>query len=383
MMQTILKQTINRAGGVLPFHQFMQQALYHPQHGYYMSQRPRLGRRGDFVTAPEMTSLFGELLTLQCIEVWQRLGQPTTFHIIEAGAGSGKLAMDILRTAGRFPAFMASLNYTILEVSPDFQSRQQQTLEQAGLTATWSTDLGSLPQSAIEGVILSNEFLDAFPVHWLEMSETGLQEIAVVKAEEGLTTTLIPITAPLDPHYFDNMGIELPVGKRAEVGLAAAAWIREAGQRLTRGAILSIDYGAPQREYYGPAYPQGTLSGYYQHTQISNPLQHPGEMDLTAHVDFSALARAGEESGLVTLGYTTQAWFLMGLGILQRLEKLANSQDRPAYERLQQTVSRLIMPQGMGERFKVLLQGKGLSTEPLAGFSLNNRCQYLSLLHNI
>lgn len=382
MMPTFLQQAITEAGGTLSFCHFMQQALYHPQHGYYMTDRPRLGREGDFVTAPEMTSLFGELLTLQCIELWEHMGRPGLFHVVEAGAGNGKLAADMLRTARRFPPFHAALAYTILEISPTFQARQRHTLQEAGVpreAVRWIQDLASLPEGTLDGVLLSNEFLDAFPVHWVEMTEAGLREIAITQGRDGFETTLVAMTPPLDAHYFTARGLELPVGTRTEIGRAATTWMTQAGRLLKRGVILSMDYGCSQAEYYGPAFPQGTLTGFYQHQQISDPLQHPGEMDLTAHVNFTAMARAGEEGGLTTLGYTTQAWFLMGLGILQRLEMLAKNQEKKAHERLKQTVLRLIMPQGMGDRFKVLAQGKGVSGVALAGFSLNNQCQRLSL----
>ncbi|MBF0161708.1 MAG: SAM-dependent methyltransferase [Magnetococcales bacterium] len=381
MIQTILQDAIRQAGGLLPFHQFMQQALYHPEQGYYMSQRPRLGRAGDFVTAPEMTSLFGELLTLHCIEVWQRLGQPARFDVVEAGAGSGKLAADICRTARHFPAFQAVLTYTILEISPTFQTRQRQTLAEAGLPPErlrWCTTLADLEEGGIEGVLLSNEFLDAFPVHWLEMTAEGLREIGVAWGTGGLSSRLMPVTPPMTADYFTRLNHPLPIGMRTEVGLAAAAWMGEAAQRLGRGMILSIDYGYTQQEYYSAALPQGTLCGFHQHQQITDPLQHPGEMDLTAHVNFTAIAQAGEAAGLTTLGYTTQAWFLMGLGILQRLEGIAQQQGEEARQRLQPTVLRLIMPQGMGERFKVLAQGKGMDGEPpLAGFALRDARQRL------
>ena len=386
MLRGILNRAITEAGGAIPFYRYMQLVLYHPQYGYYMADRLRLGRSGDFVTAPEMTSLFGELLTLQMVEIWQSMGSPAAFHIVEAGAGSGKLAMDLLRTARRFPDFQKSLIYTILEVSPTFQARQQHTLDEAGLSrqaVRWLWDLSTLPENSLEGVILSNEFFDAFPIHWVEMGETGLRELAVSQGKKGLETVAIPVAPPLEPDYFTVLGIDLPLATRTEIGLAATVWMTMAARRLKRGVILSIDYGSPQEEYYGPGYPQGTLTGFYQHQQISNPLRYPGEMDLTAHVDFTALARAGEKGGLTTLGYTTQSWFLMGLGILQRLEILSKHQDSTTYESLRQTVLRLIMPQGMGERFKVLVQGKGLPDNALAGFSLNNNRQRLSLRHNI
>lgn len=379
MLQTLLQEQIAQAGGLLPFHLFMQHVLYHPEYGYYMAQRPRLGRAGDFVTAPEMTSLFGELLTLQCIEIWQRLDHPPLFQVVEAGAGSGKLAADICRTARRFPAFQAALSYTILEVSPDFQAIQQQTLAEAGIlpdALRWCRTLEEL--ESVEGIILSNEFLDAFPVHWLEMTPDGLREIGVAWGESGLTTQLMPVRPPMDPDYFAQLGVTLPVGLRTEVGLAATAWMEQAARLLKRGVILSIDYGYTQEEYYNLALPEGTLTGFYRHQQLSDPLLHPGEMDLTAHVNFTAVARAGVAMGLTTLGYTTQAWFLMGLGLLQRLEQLSHVQAADDYARLRQTVLRLIMPQGMGDRFKVLAQGKGMTDAPLAGFSLHTVPQRLT-----
>jgi SAM-dependent MidA family methyltransferase len=384
MIHTLLQQTIREAGGLLPFHQYMQLVLYHPQHGYYMKQRPRLGRSGDFVTAPEMTSLFGELLTLQWIEIWQRMGEPTSFALVEAGAGSGNLAADIWRTARRFPSFATALTYTILEISPDFQSRQQETLTQAACPlerCQWRTSLDDLQHEGVEGVIFSNEFLDAFPVHWVEMTTEGLRELAVACNDQDLTLGHLPVQAPLHPDHFTRLGITLPVGMRTEIGQAARQWMTQAAHTLRRGAIVSIDYGLTRSEYYhSGALPEGTLTGFYRHQQLNNPLLHPGEMDLTSHVHFTDLAQAGEEQGLTTLGYTTQAWFLMGLGILQRLEQLAHSQSAARMQTIRQTVMRLLLPQGMGERFKVLVQGRGINTaqeQPLAGFSLHNAVQRL------
>ncbi|WP_130472159.1 class I SAM-dependent methyltransferase [Candidatus Magnetaquicoccus inordinatus] len=382
MMHTLLQQAIQEAGGLLPFHSYMRLVLYHPQYGYYMKQHPRLGRSGDFVTAPEMTSLFGELLTLQWIEIWQRLGEPATFELVEAGAGSGRLALDIYRTAQRFPAFAAALSYTILEISPDFCSAQQKLLQQAGCPMTrfrWCNTLDELEEKGVEGVIFSNEFLDAFPVHWVEMHSEGLRELAVVQEEQGLSLAVMPVAAPLHPDHFMRLGITLPLGMRTEVACAANVWMAQAARILRRGVIVSIDYGLTRAEYYhSTALPQGTLTGFFRHQQINNPLLHPGEMDLTSHVHFTDLAEVGEEQGLYTIGYTTQAWFLMGLGILQRLEQLARSQSVERMQEIRQTVMRLLMPQGMGERFKVLMQGRNFPHEPLpAGFSLHNAKQRL------
>ncbi|MBF0184298.1 MAG: class I SAM-dependent methyltransferase [Magnetococcales bacterium] len=382
-MPALLQQAIRAAGGLLPFHQYMQLVLYHPQYGYYMSQRPRLGRGGDFVTAPEMTSLFGELLTLQWIEIWQRMGEPATFALVEAGAGSGRLAADIWRTAQRFPPFAAALTYTIVEISPDFQARQRQLLQEVACPMErirWCTTLAELAaEEGVEGVLFSNEFFDAFPVHWLEMTKEGLRELAVAADEQGLTVGRLPVTAPLTEDHFTRLGIPLPVGMRTEVAVAANVWMSQAARCLRRGAIVTIDYGLTRAEYYHQgALPEGTLTGYYRHQQVNNPLLHPGEMDLTSHVHFTDLAEAGEAAGLQTLGYGTQAWFLMGLGILQRLEQLARTQSAEQMQAIRQTVMRLLMPQGMGDRFKVLVQSRGLAVDPpLAGFSLHNAKQRL------
>ncbi|MEO5339815.1 MAG: SAM-dependent methyltransferase [Magnetococcus sp. MYC-9] len=303
------------------------------------------------------------------------MGQPARFQVVEAGAGSGKLAADVCRTARRFPAFQEALRYTLLEISPDFHTLQQHTLAEAGIDAQilrWRNSPTELAAEGIEGVLLSNEFFDALPVHWLEMTADGLREIGVALEENRLTQRLLPLSPPMESDYFARRGLELPIGMRTEVGLAACDWMAEAARHLKRGVILSIDYGYTQEAYYhSGALPQGTLCGFYQHRQIHDPLLHPGEMDLTAHVNFTALAQAGQENGLTTLGYTTQAWFLLGLGLLQRLEQLLPTQNEETQQRLRQSVQRLIMPQAMGDRFKVLAQGKGLDDQPpLTGFSL-------------
>lgn len=379
-LAAVLRLEMAAKGGALPFHRFMALALYHPEHGYYMGRRSRIGRDGDFVTAPEMTSLFGQLLTLQWIEVWERLGRPGLFQVVEAGAGTGVLAADILATARRFPAFHAALTYTIIEISPDFRRRQAETLAAAGAAMDrvfWLDRVEEL--GAVEGVIFSNEFLDALPVHWLEMTADGLREIAVMERDGRLETTLIPLTPPLAPDCLTRQGIDLPVGGRAEVGVAAAAWMAAAGRALRRGLLLGIDYGYVASEYNSAALAEGTLVGHWRHQRVDDPLRHPGEMDLTAHVNFSAMAEAGEGSGLERLGYASQAWFLMGLGILERMQALiARDPAGEGSERLRQTVLRLTMPQGMGERFKVLALGRGLGDGALGGFRLKNSKDRLS-----
>ncbi|MBF0425685.1 MAG: SAM-dependent methyltransferase [Magnetococcales bacterium] len=381
-LQTILHQAAAATGGVLPFVRFMELCLYHPEQGYYMRKRCRIGRGGDFVTAPTITSLFGELITLQWIEVWEQLSRPRHFDLIELGAGGGELAADILRTAGRFPEFARALRYSIIETSPDFCRQQQQTLaplRAAGTVVRWHANLDTLTAALPEGIvggILSNEFFDALPVHWLTMTTEGLRALGATWRDDRwqMVTMALPEEIPAD--YFTRRGLALAIGQQTEIGLHGVAWMRRLGTLMRRGVILTIDYGHPGREYHHAAYHAGHLVGHHRHARVDDPLAFPGEMDLTSHVDFSALASGGAAAGLATLGFTTQGWFLLGLGILTRLERLLARENltREQREQLQGAVHRLIMPEAMGERFKVLAQGIDLPPGLLlAGFGLNDQ----------
>ncbi|MEO5333886.1 MAG: SAM-dependent methyltransferase [Magnetococcus sp. YQC-5] len=371
-----LFQEMASCGGAVPFCRFMELALYHPTHGYYMSQKPRIGREGDFVTAPELTSIFGELLTLQCVEIWEQLGCPDRFTVVEMGGGTGRLALDILQTARRFPAFLASLAYVLVEASHDFRARQQCLLAENGIGSdliTWQT---TLPEEVAAGVIMGNEFLDALPVHWVEMTQDGLREVGVTQGGAGgVEMVLLEPVPPLSADYFASIGIHLEPGYRTEVGLAAAAWMEEAGRVLQRGVVLIVDYGYLAAEYYAPWRTMGTLVGHRGHERMDDPSGYFGEMDLTAHVDFTAMARAGQRAGLSILGYTTQSWFLMGLGILERLEQVTRNKTHEDASLLREAVMRLLMPHEMGERFKVLAMGRGMKEGGLSGFRLNDQRQ--------
>ncbi|MBF0127122.1 MAG: SAM-dependent methyltransferase [Magnetococcales bacterium] len=377
-IHTFLLNEMAAQGGRIPFCRFMEAALYHPDHGYYMTQRPRIGRGGDFVTAPELTSLFGELLALQIIEVWETLGRPQPFTVVEMGGGTGRLAADVLTTCRRFPFFLEALSYVLVETSPDFRVRQEQLLRECGFGTeriTWRSDL---PGQVGDGVIFGNEFLDALPVHWVEMTPEGLREVAVEADGEGrLATRLIAPQPPLEGDYFQRAGIDLEAGYRTEVAIPAARWVQAAAGALGRGLLLLIDYGYPAGEYYASWRSAGTLVGHRGHERVDDPLLFCGEMDLTAHVDFSAMTRAGREAGLELLGYTTQNWFLMGLGILERLERVGGKMAPEASSRLRGAVMRLLMPNEMGERFKALAMGRGMKEGTLAGFRLNDQRQRL------
>ncbi|MEG3638134.1 class I SAM-dependent methyltransferase [Magnetococcus sp. PR-3] len=368
--------------GWLSFHQFMSHALYHPIHGYYMRKYARLGKEGDFTTAPEMTSLFGELLTLQFIEVWQRMGSPGFFSMMEVGAGSGKLAVDVLKTAEKFPPFYEALSLIILEKSPDFRCVQAKTLEQGKVNLSkvrWVQDIESWEQEgAFHGVVYGNEILDAFPVQWIEQTEEGLKEVAAHWDGTQWSERLIEPTDRAWADYFTSRDIELDVGMRTEFCLDAQAWVQKVSNNLAQGALLFIDYGYVAKDYYQSGLPHGTLMAHHRHERIMDPWLVPGDMDLTAHVDFSAMSTVGREQGMDLLGFTTQGWFLMGLGILQRLEQVIKADtNSERVTQLRHTVSRLIMPDAMGERFKVLAMGRGLGEDPLAGFSMKDQSHRL------
>ncbi|OSM06230.1 class I SAM-dependent methyltransferase [Magnetofaba australis] len=383
----ILRTTAEQNGGALLFRDFMDLCLHHPQHGYYNAQKARIGRSGDFVTAPELTSLFGELITLQLVEIWGRMGAPSRFDVVEMGAGVGRMAADILRTARLFTGFKEAIRYAIVDSSPDFRQRQHETLAQAGIetdSVRWGASLLELTVEApIDGVILGNEFLDALPVHGAAVTDQGLREIVVTwDAHKGAWREQLEHPSAALAGYCEQHNITaetLQPGWRFEAHVAADGWMRQAANTLGQGALLFIDYGEAAREMRCAGRAGGTLMGHYRHKRVDDPLKYPGEMDITAHVDFSAMARAAEAGGAVRTGFTTQSWFLMGLGILERLEQMQRMvPDAAQLGAIKQAASRLLMPGAMGD-FKALLLTKGIapSNEPLAGFRLNNRLNAL------
>ncbi|MBF0193711.1 MAG: SAM-dependent methyltransferase [Magnetococcales bacterium] len=378
-MKKILTKLIKDSGGSIPFIRFMEQALYHPQKGYYMTASKRLGSAGDFVTAPELTSLFGELLALQMIELWQLMGSPKNFKLIEVGPGSGRLAYDILKTASKFKTFYAAVSYDLVEISDDFRQRQRKLLKDGGVIKKirWHSDIDKATDGGVIGAIFANEFLDALPVHLVEQVPHGLGEVGVkLTTEDKFATEIIPLSKDIAGDYFTSRGISLATGTRTEIGLPGQNWVTKTGKLLKEGMVLLIDYGHPQNDYYAKVRTNGTLAGHLKHVRIDDPLANPGEMDLTAHVDFSAILAAGKQADLELLGYTTQGWFLMGLGILERLEALSKIESVDTGP-LKEAVKRLIMPEGMGETFKVLALGKGIGSPKLSGFRLNDQSERL------
>jgi SAM-dependent MidA family methyltransferase len=374
-----IRADIAAAGGRIPFARFMELALYHPQWGYYLASQRRPGREGDFLTAPETHPFFGIALARQVAECWDRLGRPDPFVVREYGAGSGVLAWDIVAgLAAEAPVCRAALEYRLIEPN---RHRLQQALaafaaeDLAGVVHAEPITENAAPEP-IAGVVLANEVADAFGVHRLLWRGGRLREEWVVwrddrfAAEEG---NLSPAAAAAEPEgMLRQHGIALAEGDRIEISPAAAAWFAGAARGLRRGYALVIDYGYPAPELYAAHRLAGTVRAYRGHTASDDPFAHVGEQDLTAHVDFSALRRAGEAEGLVFAGQTTQGAFLASLEMGDLLVALGRdpATTLPEYLAAQAATVSLIDPGGMG-RFGVLMMARDAPVSPpLRGFTI-------------
>jgi SAM-dependent MidA family methyltransferase len=360
-----LRQRIESAGGI-SFAEFMAEALYHPAWGYYTSSRRRIGKEGDFFTSSSVHSLFGRLIARQLEQMWRLLGSGP-FVIAEQGAGEGHLCLDILDALREeFPACYRAVDYRIVELSPDHRRGQSEQLQehQAAGRVRWCAleDLRGM-----RGCLLSNELVDAFPVHLIEKRDGQLLEVFVVTTAEGFGEELRPLEDQAIQDYLDLVGAGPLEGNRGEVNLDALNWMRQVAGLLEEGFVLTIDYGYPAQELFAPHRRTGTLLCYHRHQSSENPYQRVGCQDITAHIDFSALQKVGEQQGLLPLYFGEQYQFLMGLGFLEALLQLqAETSDPNQAQALRMTLKNLILPeQGMGERFKVLIQGKNVGRSEL------------------
>ncbi len=394
----------------ITFAQFMDMVLYHPEHGYYSSDAVKIGfQGGDFFTSPNLCADFGELLAEQFFQMWEILGKPVPFSLVEMGAGQGLLALHILKYHQlHYPDFFTALEYIIVEKSPTLRQEQQQRLQ--NLPVHWC-NLEDIPPNAIAGCFFSNELVDAFPVHQFIVETGNLREIYVTiqppsleaKGEsfspplvgEGLgersNLAFVEVTGePSTPQlakYLDLVEINFaqnayPDGYRSEINLAALDWLSIVADRLQRGYVLTIDYGYAASRYYNPRRSQGTLQCYYHHRFHDNPYINIGRQDITAHVDFTALERWGQKCNLKNVGFIQQGLFLMALGLGERLSRVfderisaLSDQQQPLSQLLQRrdALHQLIDPTGLGG-FGVLIQSKGLDkteiSQPLKGLTL-------------
>jgi len=353
------------AEGAITFHDFMDLALYHAEHGYYASREP-LGRRGDFQTSPEVHPIFGALVGKQLAQCWELLGRPARFEVVEPGPGSGLLARDILRWAGRRePAFAESLRCRLVEVSPSLRRRQEETLAGFGDRVEWCD---GLPEG-IEGVVLSNELLDSFPVHRIAHQDRQLLEVHVSHRDGRFEELLGLLSGERIAEYFADLGFWPGAGCLAEVNLRAVDWMRQVAHSLTRGFVLTFDYGYSAEELYAPWRREGTLMCFYRHNPSTDPYARVGRQDITSHIDFTTLMRVGREGGLEVTGFTTQARFLANLGIGAGFAAIARESPEALeeYYARRRAVEELIDPAGLG-RIRVLAQRKGVGPCEMWGF---------------
>ena len=361
--------------GRIPFAEFMDLALYHPKLGYYDAAGEKIGPEGDFYTSPNIHPIFGHLIARQLHQMWGILGHPSPFQILEMGAGKGLLCADILDYCREhLPRFYDDILYLLAEKSPAFEEKQRALLApfSARGKVEWvhpGTLLTGGP--AITGCLLSNELIDSFPVHLAQQEDGELREIYVVDRDHSFGETLGPPSTPELEAYLHDYGAPFQEGQRGEINLGALEWVEGMSRSLSRGFVLTIDYGYEAEELYHPSRPQGTLLCYFRHTTSPNPYQRVGYQDITAHVNFSALIRKGERLGLQRAGYTEQYRFLTALGLLQDLEKFETTSGRYSsteFLKKKLAMRNFLIPEGMGRMFKVLAQFKGLGEAKLIGF---------------
>lgn len=368
--------------GPVNFEQFMDMALYYPGLGYYAREAAMIGKAGDFYTSPHLHPIFGAMIGRQMREMWDLMGRPCSFQIVEMGAGMGYLAKDMLdylkkqaqgegRRAGGADEFYPHIQYSIIELNPAVRARQQELLDAHAGMVSWISGLEELP--SFSGCFVSNELLDAFPVRMVEMGDV-LEEIYVdYERDKGFAEVKRECSKEV-AGYFNAFAVQIPRGYRTEVNLKAREWLRSVGGRLAAGFVLTVDYGYSARDYYSEDRSRGTLLCYHQHRINENPYLHVGEQDLTAHVNFSSLKKWGEELGLATAGFASQGTYLVALGIDEAIRELYGDEPDP-FETAK--IKGLILPQGMGESHQVMVHCKGACGADLRGFGIRNQAKRL------
>ena len=369
----IILDRIHRRGRI-PFAEFMDLALYHPQYGYYHSPREKIGPGGDYYTSPNVHPAFGRLIARQLHQMWELLDHPSPFIIAEMGAGKGLLCSDILHYCREhLSAFYDNLRYILAEPSPSFLKDEQSLLApfSAAQKVDWiAPEILLRGEKPFTGCLLSNELVDSFPVHLVCQGKDELQEIFVTHDGHRFQENLDSASTPFLEDYFRSYAPPLQEGQRAEANLRALEWIEGVSRALMRGFVLTIDYGYEAEELYHPVRRQGTLLCYFRHTTSDNPYQRIGCQDITAHVNFSALRIKGETVSLRPLGCQKQYKFLAALGLLADLEKEEKNSSQPSspeFLKNKLAMKSLLVPEGMGALFKVFIQSKGLGEVELLG----------------
>jgi SAM-dependent MidA family methyltransferase len=357
----------------ITFAAFMDWVLYEPKLGYYNAQRQKIGAAGDFVTSSHLGADFGELLAEQFLDLWLSLDSPESFQLVEMGAGQGLIAKDVLSYLSdraqqspdsRYEKFWQALQYIVIEKATPFIQEQRFLLKDfAAEKVSWK-QWQDISGESIVGCCFSNELVDALPVHLFEVQSGQLQEVYVtVETDQSLPPFREVLSSPSSPHldrYLKTLGIDLatyPNGYRSEIGLAALDWLSTVAQKLSRGYVLTIDYGHTAVQYYSLQRDRGTLQCYYQQAHHNDPYWNIGYQDLTAHANFTALEKHGLDCGLETIAFTQQGLFLMALGLGDRISSNATGSDLAQILRRRDALHGLLDPMGLGG-FGILLQGK-------------------------
>jgi len=366
-LAAILAERI-RANGPITFAEYMRACLYDETHGYY--SKPEARRFNDYYTSVDVHPIFGRLLARQLGEMWQVLGAPREFQVVEAAAGVGRLAAQILDFAARaLPDFYAALRYAAVEVSAARRAEHARNLA-PHVAAGKVHSLASLPVRIANGCIFSNELLDALPVHRVVAANGALEEIYVALEGEHFVERRGPLSTHEIAAYFREQAVALVEGQQAEAGLDACRWLEEAARALDRGFVLTIDYGHEANELYNERHARGTMLAYERHRAGENWFDAPGEQDLTAHVSFTALDLAGRRAGLARTGLETQSHFLVALA---QANELADLEDDSMSEtdriRARLLFKTLIHPEGLGATFQVFVQHKGIERPKLTGLA--------------
>jgi SAM-dependent MidA family methyltransferase len=366
------------SSGPITFARFMELALYHPLLGYYTrttdsngeerTAEHRIGWDGDFYTSSDVHPVLARALARQVLQVDELLGRPDPFMVVEMGAGKGLLARDFLAASEKESvSFFNRLRYLLIERSPAMKASQRANLApwlKFPDRVSWLDSLEELGSGSLVGVMLSNELVDAFPVHRITIEGGEPKEIFVDYQDERFCERLQALSTAALSEYLQRLAqweITLPEGYQTEINLHAIAWMKQVARTLARGVVITIDYGHTARDLYGPDRHRGTFLCYHQQMTSETPYEQVGLQDMTAHVDFTSLATAGEEAGLHETGFTNQMSFLMGLGVEQLIESL-----EPGSAEFQSVVQ-LLRPEGMGRTFKILIQHKGMDQLELDG----------------
>jgi SAM-dependent MidA family methyltransferase len=352
--------------GPITFADYMEACLYDPQHGYYANndQQPRR----DYFTSVDVSPVFGRLVARQFAEMWMQLGRPAPFMLLEAGGGDGTLAKQVLDfVAEACPEFYSAIRYLAIERS-DARRRAQSEILGEHIASGKCASGAEMPEQIGCGCIFSNELLDAMPVHRVVQAQDEMREIYVTADEDGFRETLGAPSSGGIGEFFAEQGISLRDGQQAEAGLVGCDWIESAGRRLQRGFVVTIDYGREGRELYDERHMRGTVLAYDRHRATEGFYRAPGEQDLTAHVNFTALELWGGRGGLTRTGVATQTNFLLALSRASNFADIeiagASEKDKVRAHLLFKT---LIYPEGMGETFQVLVQQKGIEAPKLTG----------------